>query len=252
MAVGVVTGDSIFQPKNICHAETFAEHLRVILFCETRISLLHLALQALFRGEKRSAAVHVDAATFQHHPPAFVFRLPYAPLQFLIYFRDSDRVPFVIRIFCPAVESEMVVCVLAVFVSHAMGPESRIHPRSVGTRKKSTASRLAPDFFKMVRTRDSDARFSTSRKTRSTFDKCRTISANAHGMGANFPGQSVSSWGQPSQVASWRSHSAGMRKPTAYGVFVCGSVFIGKKNLTQRSRRTQRSQRSQRRKGRIV
>src|SRR6267378_1880085 len=62
-----------------------------------------------------------------------------------------------------------------------MGPESRIHPRSVGTRKKSTASRLAPDFFKMVRTRDSDSRFSTSRNTRSTLDKCRTISAKAHG-----------------------------------------------------------------------
>src|SRR6266404_2688063 len=117
-----------------------------------------------------------------------------------------------------------------------MGPESRIHPRSVGTRKKSTASRLAPDFFKMVRTRDSDSRFSTSRNTRSTLDKCRTISANAQGIGANFPGQSVSSCGQPSQVASWRSHSAGIRKPRACGELDCGSVFIGAKNLTQRFR----------------
>src|SRR6266446_4986838 len=117
-----------------------------------------------------------------------------------------------------------------------MGPESRIHPRSVSTQKKSTASRLAPAFFKIVRTRDSDSRFSTSRKTRSAFDKCRTISAKAHGMGANFPGQSVSSCGQPSQVASCRSHSAGMRKPSAYGVLVCGGVFIGKTNLTQRGR----------------
>src|SRR5713226_5083057 len=127
-----------------------------------------------------------------------------------------------------------------------MGPESRIQPRSVGTRKQSTASRLAPDFFRMVRTRDSASRFSTSRNTRSTCDKWRTISAKAHGMGANFPGQSVSSCGQPSQVASWRSHSAGMRKPRACGVLMDGSVFIGRKNLTQRSQRAQRTQRRHR------
>src|SRR6266478_4320242 len=118
-----------------------------------------------------------------------------------------------------------------------MGPESRIQPRSVGTWKKSTASRLAPDFFKMARTRDSASRFSTSRYTRSTFDKCRTISANAQGIGANFPGQSVSSCGQPSQVESWRSHSAGIRKPRAYGDLGCEGVFIRAKNLTQRAQR---------------
>src|SRR5216684_18227 len=68
-----------------------------------------------------------------------------------------------------------------------MGPESRIQPRSVGTRKKSTASRLAPDFFNMLRTRDSASRFSTSKYTRSTFDKCRTISERP-GDGSKFSG----------------------------------------------------------------
>ena len=43
MAVGVVAGDSILQPENIGHAEVFAEDLRVILFGEPRISLLHFA-----------------------------------------------------------------------------------------------------------------------------------------------------------------------------------------------------------------
>src|SRR5260370_36707870 len=66
-------------------------------------------------------------------------------------------------------------------------------------------------------------------------------------MGANFPGQSVTSCGQPSQVASWRSHSAGMRKPRARGVLMDGGGFIGRKNLTQRSQRAQRTQRKQRR-----
>src|SRR6058998_1527619 len=46
-------------------------------------------------------------------------------------------------------------------------------------------------------------------------------------MGANLPGQSVSSCGQPSQVASWGSHSAGMRKPRARGVSDCRDCFIG-------------------------
>src|ERR1700758_3290833 len=52
-------------------------------------------------------------------------------------------------------------------------------------------------------------------------------------MGANFPGQSVNSCGQPSQVASCGSHSAGMRKFSERGVFVDGFGFIGLENLTQ-------------------
>src|SRR5260370_36060381 len=65
-------------------------------------------------------------------------------------------------------------------------------------------------------------------------------------MGANFPGQSVTSCGQPSQVASCGSHSAGMRKPRAGGVSLDGGVLIGRKNLTQRSQRTQGTRRKQR------
>src|SRR6266849_9299043 len=123
-----------------------------------------------------------------------------------------------------------------------MGPESRIQPRSVGMWKKSTASRLAPDFFRIEGTRACASRLSTRMKTRSTLDKWRTISAKAQGIGANFPGQSVSSWGQPSQVASCGSHSAGMRKPSEYGVTTCEGGFMESKNLTQGARRTQRAQ----------
>src|SRR5260370_185462 len=43
MAVGVVAGDSILQPKNIGHAEIFAEALREILFGEAGLSFLHSA-----------------------------------------------------------------------------------------------------------------------------------------------------------------------------------------------------------------
>src|SRR3984893_1142198 len=63
----------------------------------------------------------------------------------------------------------------------------------------------------MDRTRVSAVRFCISKKTRSTSDSQRTISAKAHGIGANFPGQSVRSCGQASHVAACGSHSAGMR-----------------------------------------
>jgi hypothetical protein len=99
----------------------------------------------------------------------------------------------------------------------AIGPESRIHPRSVGMRKKVIASSHAPAFFSISFARLSAARPSTIRKTRSTRVRWRTISANAHGIGANFPGQSVSSCGQPSHVASCDSHSAGIRKCISVG-----------------------------------
>src|ERR1700723_110653 len=100
-----------------------------------------------------------------------------------------------------------------------MGPESRIHPRSVGTSKNVMASKSAPDFRSISFTRDLAAWFSTSRLTRSTRVRCLTISAKAHGIGANLPGQSVSSWGHPSQVASCGSHSAGMRRFNSFSNF---------------------------------
>ncbi len=76
MAVSVVTGDPLLQPENVGHAEVLTEDLRVVLLCESRISFLDFAEQTFFRGEQCSAAVDIDAATLQHHTPAFVFRLP--------------------------------------------------------------------------------------------------------------------------------------------------------------------------------
>ena len=50
----------------------------------------------------------------------------------------------------------------------------------------------------------------------------RTISPYAHSMVWSLPGQSVRQWGQPSQVASCGSHSAGMAKPSWAGVLGLG------------------------------
>ena len=48
MAVGVVTGDTVFQPQNIAHAEIVAEDLLIIAFGEAGIALLNFALQTFF------------------------------------------------------------------------------------------------------------------------------------------------------------------------------------------------------------
>ncbi len=50
-------------------------------------------------------------------------------------------------------------------------------------------------------------------RTRSPSASLRTIAPYTQGIGAKRPGQSESLCGQPSHVASWGSHSAGMRQP---------------------------------------
>src|SRR6266446_7369935 len=119
--MGVVASDSISQPKNICHAKVFAKHFGVILFGESGVSFLHFAEQTLFCGEERSAAVHIDAAAFEDHAAAFVLRLPDAAFQLLVGFSDNGGIFFVIRIFGPAVEKEIVVGHFVGFVSNADG-----------------------------------------------------------------------------------------------------------------------------------
>jgi len=86
MAVRVVTNDSIPQPENISDARIFAEDLRVILFGEPGFfpalcSEGILPSSAVFRDRS-----HQCFPPSTNHPPAFVFRLPNAALQFLIYF----------------------------------------------------------------------------------------------------------------------------------------------------------------------
>src|SRR5687767_14727628 len=48
---------------------------------------------------------------------------------------------------------------------------------------------------------------------------CATIFAKAYGTGRNCPGHEARLCGHESQIASWGSHSAGMRKPSAAGAF---------------------------------
>src|SRR5438046_8547890 len=87
--MGVIAGDSIFQPKNICDAKVFAKNVGVIVFGESGIAFLNFAEQAFFGGEKRSTAVHVDAAAFADYAAALVLRLPDAPFHALAGFGDD-------------------------------------------------------------------------------------------------------------------------------------------------------------------
>ena len=80
MSVGVIAGDAVFEPENVCYAEVFAKDVLVIFLCEARISFLDFAQKAFFGGEQRASAVHVNAAAFENHAAAFVLRLPEAPL----------------------------------------------------------------------------------------------------------------------------------------------------------------------------
>src|SRR2546422_4692140 len=92
-----------------------------------------------------------------------------------------------------------------------IGPKSRVQPRFVGKRRKSTRARSPPAFLRMRLTCACWTRELTRMRTTSPGASLRTISPYTQGIGGNFPGQSVTLCGQPIQVAACGSHSAGMR-----------------------------------------
>src|SRR5258706_2159959 len=93
-----------------------------------------------------------------------------------------------------------------------IGPKSRAQPRSRGKGKNSTRARETPTRDRMRRADCSCRASGTRMRTISPGASVRTISPYTQGMVANFPGQSERRCGQVSHVASWGSHSAGMRK----------------------------------------
>src|SRR2546427_1328457 len=92
-----------------------------------------------------------------------------------------------------------------------IGPKSRVQPRFVGKRRKSTRARSTPAFLRMRLACACWTRELTRMRTTSPGASLRTISPYTQGIGGNFPGQSVALCGQPIQVAACGSHSAGMR-----------------------------------------
>ncbi len=96
------------------------------------------------------------------------------------------------------------------FLRTKIGPLSRVQIRSVRARCSSTFSRGTVARWRIFRTFFSCFASSTRRRTFSPRATFRTISAKTHGTGPKRPGQSRTLWGQASQVASCRPHSAGM------------------------------------------
>src|SRR3989475_1289209 len=92
-----------------------------------------------------------------------------------------------------------------------IGPKSRVQPRFVGKRRKSTRARSTPTFLRILLACACWTRELTRIRTISPSATCLTISPYTHGMGGNLRGQSLALCGQASQVAACRSHSAGMR-----------------------------------------
>ena len=96
-------------------------------------------------------------------------------------------------------------------------PDEEVHgfvndqERSVGSCTKSTCFRFTPERLKTLLAEVCSFLLETITRMRSPSCKWRATSANTHGMASNFPGQSVGSCGQASQVAACGSHSAGMR-----------------------------------------
>jgi hypothetical protein len=108
VAVGVVPGDAVLQPEDVGYAEVVAKEFFIVEFGEAGIAFLNLALQALFGGEERAQAVGVDRATFKHNTAAVVHWQKEPAANRFICTSDDLCIFFVIRIFCPTVEDEMI------------------------------------------------------------------------------------------------------------------------------------------------
>src|SRR5690348_13747361 len=104
MPMRVVADDATLEPEHVCYPKIVAKDVFVILLCEARIPFLNFAQKAFLGGEQRAAAVHINASAFENHSATSMLRLPDAPLQLFICFRNHGCVFFVIRILGPAVE----------------------------------------------------------------------------------------------------------------------------------------------------
>ena len=119
--MGVIPGDAIFQPQDVCYAEIISKKFLVIAFCKAWIALLNSALQAFFSGEKCAEPVDVDRATLENDAPAVVCWLEDFATEGSVGARDNLRVLLVVRVFRPTIEEKMIEGDLARIISDAYG-----------------------------------------------------------------------------------------------------------------------------------
>src|SRR5437762_825020 len=80
-SLNVVAGDAAAQPQHLAHAQVVGKHPLIVLPRHAGVALLHLAEQALLRGQQESLPVHVDATSLKHDTAAVECRLPRAQVQ---------------------------------------------------------------------------------------------------------------------------------------------------------------------------
>ena len=76
MAVCVIPNDSLVEPDHIRHSEKLLKAPLKLIPRYAWVSCLLVTQQALFRGQHRSASVHVDAAALEHNTMVSDVRLP--------------------------------------------------------------------------------------------------------------------------------------------------------------------------------
>ena len=168
--------------------------------------------QALLGGEQRALAIDVDRAAFEHDgampsPSRARGRNSRSPSQPATR-RPARVVLEMVRIASPAVEAKLdgrdSLARDLPFAprTSAANRASRSDPCRRGRNRRAARSTWARSSTR--RARRSSAALRTITRTRSPRVSWRAISANTQGIAANFPGQSVGSCGQASQVAAVR------------------------------------------------
>ena len=104
VAVGVVAGDAILQPKNVFDTEIILENFGVVFAAKAGITFLGFTEKTFFRGEQRAETVDVDASAFENDASSVMLRLPEAALELLVCSGNNCGVSFVIFVFGPSVE----------------------------------------------------------------------------------------------------------------------------------------------------
>jgi len=111
MAVRIVAGNALPEPQNVPHAEVLAQGRFDLFLVQARIPHLDSGIeQALFRSQKGSLTVHVDAAAFEHKVAFACSGLKQRKLESMGCALGNGVVLMPLRILDPGVKAEADDC----------------------------------------------------------------------------------------------------------------------------------------------
>src|SRR5690242_16292286 len=109
--MSIVIGVDVSVSFRFVYSQIICEELFLLFACDSSVSLLILAQEALFCREDCAAAIYIYAAAFQYNSTALPInnglRFPSRHSKLLSYKRRQLLISLVIRILGPAVESPM-------------------------------------------------------------------------------------------------------------------------------------------------